>query len=152
MNLKPIQTHELSKQKLYGDQAARAEVEPRSTLKPRCPAILTKEERKAWKYYATILKAYGLFSIANAPLLDMLARLTAEAQEFHQKSKGHYMVKDPNNKEKWIVNPYWGARHRNEDKIREALKELGLSSLGMARISQFAVKKKKENDDDRFFE
>jgi phage terminase small subunit len=150
MNLKPAPVNELNHGKMYGDMAKRAELEPRSDLKPRCPATLTKEERKSWKYYATILKAYGLFSIANAPLLDMLARLTAEAQEFHAKSKGHYMVKDPNNKEKWIVNPYWGARHRNEDKIREALKELGLSSLGMARIGQLAVRKKKESDG--FFE
>jgi hypothetical protein len=149
MNIKPIELHQLSKPKLYGDQAARAEVEPRSNLKPRCPSILTKAERKAWRYYAEILKAYGLFSIANSPLLDMLARLTAEAQEFHEKSKGHYMAKDPNNREKWIVNPYWSARHRNEDKIMAALRELGLSSLGMAKIGQLAVKKKQSNG---FFE
>ena len=150
MNLKPIKMHQLHKQKLYGDQAARVELEPTSELIPRCPSKLTKDERKSWKYYAEILKAYGLFSIANAPLLNILARLTAEANEFHDKSKGHYMVKDPNNHEKWIVNPYWGARHRNEEKIMAALRDLGLGSLGMAKIGSLSVRKKKEKNE--FFE
>ena len=146
MNLKPIATHKLNHQKLYGDMAERAELEPMSELEPRCPQGLTKEERKVWRYYKSILKTYGLFSIANAPLLELLSRLTAEVQDFRKKSDGHYMVRDPNDREKWIVNPYWGALRRLEDKIMNCLKELGLSSMGMARIGQLSVRKKKETD------
>ena len=146
---KPIATHEIEKQKLYGNLAARAEVEPRSDIEPRCPVQFSDAEKKAWKYYKQILKTFGLFNIANAPMLDILSRLHAETLVFHEQCKGKPIVKDPQSGG-FRVNPIWSARHKNEERIIAILRELGLSSLGLAKLGSLMVKKKQESNG--FFE
>lgn len=146
---KPIAVHQLEKEKLYGELAERAEIEPSSSMTPKCPKTLTTDERKAWRYYAEILNSYGLLSVANAPMLDMVSRLHAETITFHDKARGKPIVKSPKG-EGYIVNPFWNARKKNEDTIITLLKELGLSSVGIARIGGYAVQARKRKSE--FFE
>lgn len=146
---KPMAQHKLEKPKLYGDLAERAELEPSCDLEPKCPQSLDANERKAWRYYAQILKSYGMLSVANAPMLEMVSRLHAETIEFHDKSRGKPIIKSPKG-DGYIVNPFWGARKRNEDTIITLLKELGLSSVGIARIGSLALSARKKKSE--FFE
>jgi phage terminase small subunit len=146
---KPMAQHKLEKPKLYGDLAERSELEPESNLIPKCPDILTKEERKAWRYYADILKSYGMLTIANAPMLEIVARLHAETIDFHDKARGKPIIKSPKG-DGYIVNPFWSARKKNEDTMIVLLKELGLSSIGIARLGSLALTAKKKKSE--FFE
>ena len=75
---KSVTTLKLQKGKLYGDQAAREEIEPlpQKPLKPKCPSRFSPAEKKEWRYYKRILENYGLFTIANAPILELLSTNT----------------------------------------------------------------------------
>jgi hypothetical protein len=61
----PIESHKLDKEKLYGDLALREQGEPRSTLEPKMPRNLTKDQKKFWKFYPGILKINCPFYIGN---------------------------------------------------------------------------------------
>ena len=143
--LKPTAVLELEKGKLYSDQRDRAELEPkpRKDLRPRCPQRFTKEERREWKYFAGILKNYGLFTVANAPHLELLARSMAQYKECAGKvSKTGIVIKGYN--EQPMFNPYWNAENKLEDKICRCLNELGLSSSGLAKIGSLTLRHRKQ--------
>ena len=146
--LKPTALLKIEKGKLYDIQAERERLEPKpfKELQFRCPGRFTKEERKEWKYLASILKNYGLFTIANAPLIELLA-----SNIVHYKfcsvivSKTAVITKGP--KGGLMFNPYWNAVNKLEEKICRCLSDLGLSSTGLARIGSLMVKSRKEKDE-----
>jgi P27 family predicted phage terminase small subunit len=153
MSRHPIPTRllELEKGKLYDEQRDRGKLEPKplKELIPRCPKRLSKEERKEWKYFAAILKNYGLFTIANSPMLDLLATNSAQYKDCAEKvSKTGIIIKGPLGNP--MYNPYWNAVNKLEDKIMRILTDLGMSSSGLAKIGSLMLKKKKEKDE--FFE
>ncbi len=141
----------LEKGKLYDEQRARAAAEPKAIveIKPRCPKRFSKEERREWKYFASILKNYGLFSIANAPMLDLLATNMVQYKECCRivAEKG-IIVKGPQGG--FMQNPYWQAANKLEDKIMRILGQIGLSSTSLAGLGSLIVKKQKEKEE--FFE
>lgn len=144
----PSNIHKLEKGKLYGDVKDRVESTPmpKKELKPRCPQRLTKEQRKVWRYYATILKNYGLFTIANAPIMEFLAIDIVEYHELeeHIKIEG-IIIMSPNQYP--LQNPAWQAKNKLQEKIFKSLGELGLSSAGLARIGSLVAGSKRKQSE-----
>jgi len=146
--LKPATLLEMEKGKLYNFQAERVRLEPKpqKEIKIRCPKRFNKEERKEWKYFTSILKNYGLLTIANAPLIEILAVNNVQYKKCLQfvAIKG-VIVKGP--KGQYMYNPWWNAVNKLEEKICRCLADLGLSSTGLARIGSLMVKSKKEKEE-----
>lgn len=143
--LKPAAVLELEKGKLYSDQRARVEMEPKpaKNLKPRCPQRLSKEERREWKYFAEILKNYGLFTVANATHIELLACNMAQYKRCAARvSETGIVIKAANGTP--MFNPYWNAVNKLEEKICRCLAELGLSSTGLAKIGSLMMRNKKQ--------
>lgn len=145
---KPAALLELQKGRLYSDQRDRAELEPapKKEMRPRCPQRFSKEERREWKYFAGILKNYGLFTIANGPHLDLLAVDMAQYKACAAKvAQIGIVIKGLNDTP--MMNPYWHAMNKLEDKICRCLGELGLSSTGLAKIGSLMLKHKKQKNE-----
>ena len=107
---------------------------------------MTREQRREWRFYADILKNYGLFTIANAPILELLSVNTAQYKECLDKvQKTGMLIKSPNDFP--IYNPYWTAMNKIEDKILKCLGELGLSSAGLARIGSLVSNSQKKKSE-----
>lgn len=143
--VKPTALLELEKGKLYSDQRARAELEPKAKkeLKPRCPQRFTREERKQWKKVAAMLKNYGLFTIANAVHLELVAVRLAEHQELAKDvSENGILVNGTD--DKMIINQAWVAGRQVEELILKELKEMSLASGGLASIGSLMLKHKKQ--------
>jgi len=144
--IKPTAVLRLEKGTLYSDQRDRADLEPQpeKILTPRCPRRLSKEERAEWRYFADILKNYGLFTIANAPMLDLLAVNSAQYKRCAAEvSKRGILVKGPQGQP--MYNPYFNAVNKLEDKMMRLLVELGLSSIAMAKIGTLILRSKKKS-------
>ena len=144
----PAEVHALEKDKLYGDLAERVEStpKPKKELKPRCPQRLTKAQRKVWRYYEKILKNYGLYTIANAPILEFLVIDMVMFYELYEdvSKNGPILISEKGNP---YQNPNWNAMNKTQEKIMKYLSELGLSSSGLARIgSLVAGAQKKKNE------
>lgn len=140
----PNEYHRLTKPKLYGNQAKRADLTPKGKkpLKPRCPRHLTKEERKEWRGYAKFLQNYGLFTVANQTILDLLAVSTVQYKECLDKVRATgLLIKSPNGFP--VYNPYWNVMNKAEDKMLRCLKELGMSSTGLAGIGALMSRAKR---------
>ena len=136
----PNAYHELTKPKLYGVIKARVENTPKDEkkIKPRCPQHLDKKQKKEWRFYAKILQNYNLFTAANQMLLDLLAVNTVQYKECLEKvMQTGLLIKSPNGFP--VYNPYWNVMNKTEDKILKCLKELGLSSAGLASIGALAA-------------
>lgn len=145
---KPIALLELEKGKLYSDQRDRSELEPKPAkeIKPRCPKRFSKDERREWRYFASILKNYGLFTIANAPMLELLAVNMVQYKDCAKVvSEKGIIVKGPMGG--FMQNPHWQAGNKLEDKIMRILSDLGLSSSSLARIGQLMVRAKREKSE-----
>jgi len=142
----------LQKGKLYGDQAERAEAEPEPAkpLKPQCPTRFTKDEKREWHYFKKVLENYGLFMIANARLIELLATNMVHYKECTARvNSTSIIVKGP--KDGFMYNPYFSAMNKIEDKIQKCLNELGLSSASLARLGQAVVKSKKAKVEEEDF-
>jgi len=147
MRVKPVKHLELEQGKLNGKNAERKKAEPVSSLVPKCPSKLSKEEKSAWNYYKAILEAYGLFSGANAPMLEILATLHAEAEAISKQLKKIKIVDEDN-----MLNALWTVRKKNYDQMIGIYKELGLSSSGMAKLGSLVVSaKNKVKNKNEFF-
>lgn len=147
-NPTPTKLLELKKGKLYSDQRDRAELEPKpiKELKPKCPGRFSKDEKKEWRYFKKILENYNLFTIANAPILEMLAADMVQYKECAEKVGSTGMIiKGKAGDAKY--NPYWSAMNIIQTKIIKGLQELGLSSSGLARIGSLALKAKKQKSE-----
>lgn len=126
---------QLEKGKLYGKQAARVENTPKDSkkLRPKCPKRLSRDEKKEWRHYARILDNYGMLTAANQTILDLLAVSTVQYKDCLEKVRETgLLIKSPNGFP--VYNPYWNVMNKTEDKIMKCLKELGLSSSGLANI------------------
>ena len=147
-NPKPAALLEVEKGKLYGDQAERAASEPAPAkpIRPTCPGRFSKEEEKEWRYYKRVLENYGLFNIANAPLLELLATNTVHYKQCVKRvNDSSIIVKGPN--DGFMYNPYFNAMNKIEGKIQKCLDQLGLSSSSLARIGALVVRGKKQKDE-----
>lgn len=145
---KPTALLEMEKGKLYSDQRDRQEFEPKpqKEMKPRCPQRFGKEERKAWKDIAEVLKNYGLFTAANSIQLDLLATAWAQYLDCCKK-----MVEQPGIiikvKGEPAYNPYFNAQHKLGGMIDRYSQNLGLSSMQLAKIGSLMLKKKKDKNE-----
>jgi phage terminase small subunit len=167
---KPAALLKLEKGKLYDKQADRAENEPKpiQELIPRCPKGFSKIQRKYWRNFSQILKSYGLFNAANAPILELLSRAWSRyetCQQMIDEWGGEMVLVDPESGEilreppaedldlgigpqpKRVgvprLNPYFKPALKLEERIMKSLGELGLSSLGLARIGSMLSNKGK---------
>ena len=144
----PTALLKLTKGKLYDEQRDRAELEPKPKreLKPKCPGRFSRDEKKEWRYFKRILENYNLFTIANGPIMEMLATNMVQYKDCAEKvSKTGMLIKGKSGDPKY--NPYWSAMNLIEAKIIKGLQELGLSSSGLARIGSLALKAKKQKSD-----
>lgn len=148
----PTALLEFRKGKLYDKQRDRAELEPkpRRELKPRCPQRFSKEERKAWKDIAAVLKNYGLFTVANAMQLELLATAWVQYLECCRKMVETKSIIIKGALGQPMYNPHFNAQHKLGQIIDKYSQNLGLSSSALARIGSLMLKKKKEKDE--FFE
>ena len=146
--IKPGPMLRLEKGKLYGEQRERVANEPQGKRKilPKCPKKLTKEQRKEWNYYAKILDNYGLFDVANATHLELLAVNMAAYRDLLDKVQKTGVVIMSTNQIP-IYNPYFSAMNAVENKILKILSDLGLSSSGLAKLGSLSVKARKEKDE-----
>ena len=138
---------ELEKGKLYDEQRDRQELTPapREELIPRCPARFSKDEKREWRYVKRILENYGLFSIANAVTLEMLATNRVLYKECAADVADRGMIlKKGKSLEKY--NPYWTAQQKLEAQINRNLQDLGLTTTGMAKIGSLSLKAKKQKE------
>jgi len=145
---KPSNLLILEKGVLYGDQKERAENEPAAGLNmvPRCPRRFSKEEKREWRFFVSILKNYGLLTTANATLLELLATNMAQYKECTAKvAQTGMIIKSPQDFP--IYNPYWTAANKLEEKIQKCLSELGLSSSALARIGALVIRGKKQKSE-----
>ncbi len=146
--LKPSALLEQEKGKLYADQRDRAALEPkpRRDMKPRCPQEFTKAQRKCWKKVATMLKNYGLFTIANAVHLEFAAVRLAEHQELMKDvAKQGILIEGQNGQ--MVANQAWIAGRQVEELILKELKEMSLASGGLASIGSLMLKHKKQKSE-----
>lgn len=146
--LKPSSVLKLEKGKLYDEQRDRDKLEPKAKeeIKPRCPKRFSKEERKEWRYFKKILENYGLFTIANAPHMEMLATAMKQYKDCSSRvAETGLIIKGP--KGNPMYNPYWNACNKLEDKIHRCLDALGLSSVGLAKIGSLRLKAQKQKSE-----
>lgn len=145
---KPTGLLAMEKGVLYSDQRGRAEHEPteKHHIIPRCPQRFSREEKREWRFFVSILKNYGLLTMANATLLELLATNMAQYKECAAKvAQTGMIIKSPRNFP--IYNPYWTAANKLEEKIQKCLSELGLSSTALARIGALVIRGKKQKSE-----
>ena len=147
--LKPISVLKLEKGKLYADQRERADLEPvpERELKPRCPQRFSPQERRAWKEIATILKNYGLFTIANSLQMELLATAWVQYLECSQRmaEDPRIIVQGPDGGS--MYNAYFNAQHRLGGLVDKYSQNLGLSSSSLAKIGNLMLKSKKRKSE-----
>jgi P27 family predicted phage terminase small subunit len=150
---KPSKILELEKGKLYSDQRDRAALEPKPKreLKPRCPSRFSKEERRAWKEIAAVLKNYGLFTVANAIQLELLATAWAQYLSCCKGMADNPKIVGVAKDGRTTFNPYFTAQHKLGQIVDRYSQNLGLSSIALAKIGGLMLKKQKEKDADDFF-
>ncbi|MCK9364015.1 MAG: hypothetical protein M0P74_10530 [Syntrophales bacterium] len=146
--LKPTALLELEKGKLYSDQRDRAELEPKPEreLTPRCPRRFSKEERRAWKEIAAVLKNYGLFTIANAIQLELLTTTWVQYLDCCKQMvlAPAIIIKGPDGGS--MYNPHFNAQHRLGVLVDRYSQNLGLSSIALAKIGTLMLKSKKKSE------
>ena len=139
----------LEKGKLYSDQRDRQDLEPKpeKEVRPRCPNRFSKEERQAWRSIAAILKNYGLFTGANAIQLELLSTAWAQYLDCCKKMalSKLIIIKTPENGA--MYNPYFNAQHKLGQLVDKYCQNLGLSSIGMAKIGSLMLKGKKQKNE-----
>lgn len=144
----PHEILKLTKGKLYGDQRDRDELtpKPKKELRPKCPKRFDKAEKKEWRYLKKILENYNLFTVANGPIMEMLAANMVQYRKCAKKvTEQGLLVEDSNGSTKYNLN--WQVMIKLQAQITKELQELGLSSTGLAKIGALALKAKKLKKD-----
>lgn len=145
---KPTALLELEKGKLYSDQRDRSALEPKPEreLKPRCPARFSAEERRAWKEIAAVLKNYGLFTVANSMQMELLATAWAQYLDCCEKMSvtKKIIIDGPDGGA--MYNPFFNAQHKLGALVDKYSQNLGLSSIGLAKIGTLMLKAKKKTE------
>ena len=146
---RPIKQHKLEQGKLYGELALREKMEPTSEKIPSLPSEFTDPEKDAWNFYQGVLEEFGLFNLANAPLLQILAVLHAEAGEFHERLRVMHMYSRVSGSMPDIDEEryYRGIRDSAYRQMTAIYKDLGLSSMGMAKLGSLRAQTKKDDED-----
>ena len=151
-NPKPTALLEYEKGKLYSDQRDRSELEPRSNgeLTPKCPAYFNQEEKRAWRQIRIVLKSYGLFNAANAYQMELLATVWSQYLEscrlLATNTRGMLYISDGTPRG-FKENPIIASQRRYRAEINIYSQNLGLSSIGLAKIGSFALKSKRQRDE-----
>ncbi len=148
----PTAMLELRKGVLYDKQRDRGEMEPKPSheVKPKCPKRFSKDERRAWKEIAAVLKNYGLLTAANSIQMELLATTWVQYLDCCQKmaEDKNIIIKGPDGG--MMYNPFFNAQHKLGKLVDKYSQNLGLSSTSLAKIGSLMLKKKKEKDE--FFE
>jgi len=146
---KPTSVLEFEKGKLYDEQRDRQNYEPKSEkeVKPRCPKRFSKEERKIWRSIASILKNYGLFTIANSMQIELLTTAWVQYVEVSKKiaETGNIIIKGPDGNP--MYNPFFNAQHKLGQLVDRYCQNLGLSSISLAKMGSLMLKAKKKKND-----
>ena len=134
----PQKMLQLRKGTLYNEQRDRGELEPKpdAELVPKVPKRFNKTQRRWWRYYAAILDNYGIFTVANAPMLEMLSTLWVTYIELEEVLSG-----DPTDDKAFakylkILPP-----------LQKILDSLAMHSTGLAKIGSLRLKAKKQKDE-----
>ncbi len=149
-NPTPTKLLELEKGKLYDVQRDRGKLEPKpeKEIKPRCPKRFSKQERKAWKDIAAVLKNYdGLFTVANAIQLELLSSAWAQYVEASARLAASPEIIVPGPDGGKMYNPWFNAQHKLGGLVDRYSQNLGLSSMQLAKIGSLLLKKKKEKNE-----
>jgi P27 family predicted phage terminase small subunit len=146
---KPTALLELEKGKLYSDQRDRQEYEPAPVkeIKPRCPQRFSKEERRAWRSIAAILKNYGLFTAANAIQLELLATAWSQYLDCCKKMYASKLIIIKGADGGAMYNPYFNAQHKLGQLVDKYSQNLGLSSIALAKIGSLMLGAKKKKSE-----
>jgi P27 family predicted phage terminase small subunit len=151
--IKPAPLLLLEKGVLYDEQRDRVANTPKEEkpLVPICPKILSRAQRKEWKFFAKILKNYGLFSVANAKHLESLAIYSAvNAEMLAGMQKTGIIVMS--SKKIPVYSPYFHGFNKSFDQMHKCLSELGLSSCGLASLGSLMAKAKKAEGIEEFMD
>ena len=130
---------------LYGDQRERARNVPKPVdkVEPKCPQSLPKPAKAAWRYCAAILKNWGLLNISNAPHLEMFAVNWAWYQWHRQKSYEFEQARNPE-EDPPKRNRHIGPMNIFEKKAQRNLSDMGVGTMGLAKVGQAVVRAKKK--------
>jgi phage terminase small subunit len=144
---KPTALLKLEKGTLYGEQKARAALEPRAVResRPRCPRRFTKAERKAWHELAAILDAYGLCIAANAITLEMLAAAWVQYLRVSKDLAAQDLVVETAVGRR--PNVLYKVQAQLADRIRGLLADLGLGSCGLAKLGSLQLRAQEALDE-----
>jgi phage terminase small subunit len=145
--LKPIEVLEAQHGKLYGEQADRARNTPMPAgrMEPLCPKDLTREAKAAWRYMAAILKNWGLFNAANGPHLELFAVNWSYYRHYQQKAWEFEANRNPDD-DPPKRNGYLGQMNTFEGKVRHNLADMGVGTMGLAKVGQALAHKRKRNE------
>lgn len=145
---KPTALLEMEKGKLYSDQRDRSALEPKPEreIKPRCPQRFSTEERRAWKEIAAVLKNYSLFTVANSMQMELLATAWAQYLDCCEKMSvsKKIIIRGPDGGA--MYNPFFNAQHKLGSLVDKYSQNLGLSSIGLAKIGSLMLKAKKKTE------
>ena len=92
---------------------------------------------------AEILANWGIFNAANAPHLEMYAVNWALYEQYRKKAWEFERKRDPN-EQKVAKNQYLGYMNTYERKVQKNLADMGVGTMGLAKIGQAIAKTKKE--------
>ena len=134
----PTRMLELRKGKLYDKQRDRGELEPKpdDELVPKMPVRFTRQQKKWWRYYAAILDNYGILTVANAPMLEMLSTLWVVYLELEEKLRDDVTDDKALAKYMKILPP-----------LQKILDSLAMHSTGLAKIGSLRLKAQKQKDE-----
>jgi phage terminase large subunit-like protein len=127
---KPTAMLQLQKGALYGEQKARAALEPKPIreTRPRCPRRFSKAERTAWRELAAVLETYGLCVGANAVLLQLAAATWAQYVDVSRKLAAQDLIVET------AVGPRANVLYKIQAQLAKQMQsfiaDLGLGSLG----------------------
>jgi P27 family predicted phage terminase small subunit len=144
---KPTALLKFEKGRLYADQRDRAALEPKAEKEstPRCPRRFSKEERRAWKEIAAILKNYGLLTPANAIELELIATVWTQYLEVHAKMKQCPAIITSGPDGGLQYSMLFNALHRLGSLVDKYSQNLGLSSIALAKVGGLMLKARKKS-------
>lgn len=162
---KPHKTLTLEKEKLYGEQKMRGQLEnmpkngfevaknrPKTVKKIHCPGYFSEKEQKIWRDITAILKMYGLLIPANFILIELLTVAWHQYLNASEKMREDpfLVISGPNGGP--MYNPNFTIQHRLGAIVEKYSQNLGLSSVALAKIGSIVMKGATKKDKDGFFD
>lgn len=144
---KPLNILKMEKGKLYDEQGDREKIEIRPPeTEMICPGWLTDLQKIEWYRMAEILKSIGLLVNVNEQILEMLAINISEYKESIKQIEKDGIVLENYKTGTPYLNPWWKIQKDCHMRIMKCLQELGLSSVGLARLGSLEVNKKRKDE------